>query len=313
MISYFQSLARPVIFSIGSILFGIGCVLLINCSRDHKMNVEELFVYEIAPPPPIDDSGKTSPTLQKLFDALDIKHDGTLKNILDLTQKAWLRPPGKERWEIEDIFDAKRSIVMPLIDQMGFVRALKASKQKYDYALLQGAMMQRMRMRLAYMIIQWNAGVRFDKIIVVTGARERSNDIETEDVITGKDSPDLPIRKDWKWNGVMPATENDMIKLIFEQTELPEDMKNIPIEFVATPMQPTPNGGWRRPNSNDVITEWLKRDPKPGSCLAFSNQPYALFQDAAIRMVLPDSFALETVGPSANLEKASVAVYLDNV
>lgn len=312
MIRSFRSLVFPGLSHIALILLGISCLIL-SCSREYKMNVDEIFAYDVAPPLPIDENGKISPQLLELLDILDVKHDGTLKNILDLTQKAWLRPAGKERWEIEDIFDAKRSIVMPLLDKMGFVRALKPSKQHYDYALLQGAMMQRMRARLVYLIVQWNAGVRFDKIVVLTGARERNNEMENEEVFTGKISPDLPIRTDWKWDGVIPATENDLIKLIFEQTEFPPDLAKVPVEFVATPMIPTANGGFRRPNSGDVVEEWIKRNPKPGSCLAFSNQPFAVFQHAAIRAVLPDAFEVETVGSLANLEKASVAVYLDNV
>ena len=105
-----------------------------------------------------------------------------------------------------------------------------------------------------------------------------------------------------------------MIKLIFEQTDLPEAFRKIPVEFINTPVQATKDGGTRRPNTADTVSAWLATGPMPGSCLAVSNQPYNLYQDAIIRGSIPTTFTLETVGAGVETQKEeSVAVYLDTI
>ena len=262
--------------------------------------------------PPLDHNGRPTQVLLELLDVLHVHHDGSLESIVAATQKVWLRPAGKERWEIEDTFAAQRDVVMPLLEKMGFIDEIFPTFLRYRHVLLLGATMQRMRTRLAYLIELWNNGVFFEDIVVLVGQRPRSPEIETDDVIMGKGASELSVKKDWKLSQ-MPATETDMARLVFEQTELPVGLDKIPVIFVDTPMQKTATGTLRRPNTVDTVLAWLVTNPAPGLCMAVSNQPYCLYQDAVVRGCLHKGFDLETVGSAAMTEKASVATYLDTV
>jgi len=302
---------------VGVLVLG-GYLLFKGCSRDQVQKKSQISQEHIQDreqkEAPIDAQKKPSTELLKLLDIMGVQHDGSLQSIMQATQKAWLRPAGKERWEIQDTFAAKRDQVFPLLTSMGFVHEQKVTQKQYDYALVLGATMQRMRSRVAYLLKQINAGIRVGKIVVLTGLRDRSSDIETESVILGTGQTDLPIKKDWHLVGALPATETDMIKLIFEQADFPDGFRKIPVEFINTPAQVTKDGGVRRPNTADTVACWLAQKPVPGSCLAISNQPYNLYQDAIIRNTLPTTFTLETVGAGAETQKEeSIAVYLDTV
>jgi len=308
---------------VGVLVLG-GYLLFKGCSRDQVQKKSQISQESISvqdrehKEAPIDAQKNPSTELLKLLDVMGVQHDGSLQSIMQATQKAWLRQAGKERWQIGDQFAQKRDIVMPLLTNMGFVHEQKVTQNQYDYALVLGATMQRMRSRVAYLLKQVTAGIHVGKIIVLTGLRDRSNDIETESVILGTTQTDLPIKKDWHLTGALPATETDMIKLIFEQTDFPDVFKSIPVEFINTPVQMAKDGTLRRPNTADTVHAWLATSPVPGSCLAVSNQPYNLYQDTIIRNSLPSTFMLETVGAGVDIsEKAqkqeNIAVFLDTL
>ena len=45
------------------------------------------------------------------------------------------------------------------------------------------------------------------------------------------------------------------------------------------------------------MKDWLATNPKPGTSLAISTAPFAIYQDLALRMGLPEGSTLETCGP----------------
>lgn len=261
----------------------------------------------------VDFDGKPTKNLRALLKIMEVQHDGTLANIVEITQKDWLRQAGKERWEINDCFANKREQVRSLLRCLGVVDEVKPSQKKYTYALILGALLQRTRSRIAHLVSLFNQGIRFDEIVVLTGQRSLNKKLESKELLLDAHNDILPFGKDWKFNGIMPKTETEMTKMVLNQADLPEGMKKLKITFVDSPMRKGANGTLRRPTTPDTVEDWLKMNPAPGSCLAISNQPYVGYQHETLCSLLPQSFDVQTVGLKVCKQSDTIALYLDSI
>lgn len=284
-----------------------GLLLYAGCSQALSQQKKSQITVSI-----INDDKTPSKDLAKLLEITHTAHDNTLAGIVKATQQAWLRPAGKERWEMEDIFSAQKEQILPLIKRLGMIDEIKPTDKYYNYAIVLGAITRTMRTRFAYLIEQWQQGVRFDQIIFLVGARPLDATLESHQVVLNTDNTEQYVRKNWSFEGILPSTETDAAKIVYHQADLPVDMGQIPVRFIDTPMQPTNTGSVRRPNTADTIAAWLATNPKPGSCLFISNQPYCSYQNSIVKTVLPASFSMQTVGSKAS-DDTSITMHLDNI
>lgn len=250
--------------------------------------------------PIVDATGKPTKTLLTLLDILQLKHDGTLKNIVDETQKQWLRAAGKERWQVDEILGSRKQELMPLFKQLGLSNEITPSKNRYDYVILLGATTQRMWTRLAYAGELWNKGIRFNNIVLLGSERPLDPNLETYETLRGLHDASLPQRSDWQASLETPKTEAQAFAYIFNQIGLPQEMRSIGVTLIDSPMRRNPNGSPKRPTTGDTIFDWLAKKPTPGSCLLISNQPYVYYQDSVARTYLPAPWQIETVGQGAS-------------
>ena len=259
-------------------------------------------------------NGKLSPALLEILKITNIDHDGTLPSVVEATQKAWLRKPGTERWEIDNHYETLSSSITPQFKKLGILNEIAPTKKEYTYVAVLGALVPRVRQRLAYALEQWKKGVRFTTLVFLVGARPLEPTKESEEKLYNVDNEFLPFRPGWTKPTTPPKTEAEMARMVFDQAILPEGFKeSVKVLFVDTPMQTTANGKLRRPNTADTMKRWLAHeDTQPGSILAISNQPYVHYQDAVLRTLLPKTFTVETVGPKAS-DKLHIGVILDNI
>lgn len=128
---------------------------------------------------------------------------------------------------------------------------------------------------------RYNDGLRFKKLVVLAGERPLDPIKEPATIFYDRKNCILPIREDFKEPAELPKTEADMAHVLFDQVQWPVDFKEIvEIEFVDT---------------GDTVKHWLLRNPRPGSVLSISNQPYVRYQHAVLKTLLPSTFELETM------------------
>ncbi len=265
----------------------------------------------------LDSKSNPSLALLDLLDATDIQHDGTLAGIIKATQRrqdkgGWLRTSGKERWEVKEVLFEKREQLMIIFDKLSVIQEIRPTRIYYDYAIIFGDTVHRIRSSLKYLVELWKKGVRFGCIVVLVGQRPLDPGLESPKILLDKNNTMLPFKHDWQLTGDLPTTETGAAKLIFAQSRLPAEWDNFSIIFIDTPMQPTLSGGLRRPNTQDSILYWLKVDPKPGSILTISNQPLVHYRDTVFRCSISKAFSLESVGKAACLQER-MTVLLDNM
>lgn len=259
----------------------------------------------------VDSKSKPTQDLLDLLSAFNVQHDGTLKDIVVQTQKEWLRKPGKERWQVDEVKVEDKEKVLELLEKLKCVGEVKPKSNDYDYALIMGATAGTMKLRISYLLNLYNKGIRFKTMVFLVGERPRDINLETQDTFLVNTNDGLKIKENWNFKD-LPKTETEMAKLIFDQIDLPEEFKNnVKVIFVDTPMQPTKEGQLRRPNTGDTVIWWMKLEPKAGTCLVISNNPYVGYQDTVARTLLPKKFSIETVGSAASRNE-KVSTYLDN-
>jgi len=240
---------------------------------------------------PIQDRRIEQAALCELALGLGIAPD---KNIIEETQKHWLRKPGQERWEVSEINPDQRFFVLNWAQEQGIFDDWQPFYRVYDKALILGAATSRMQIRLDYLKQLWIQGIRFDEIIWLTGDRPLDKRV---DGFIGRCN-----------------TESEAARLIWEETDLPEDMRDLAVIFVGVPMKG--EGVFpKRPNTEDTIVAWLKIAPEPCKALFVSDQPLCGYQFSVVKANLPKEFLFDLVGKGADPSSypAAAANTLDSI
>jgi len=252
--------------------------------------------------------------LLDLLELCNIKHDGSVKDIIEKTQHAWLCTPGTERWQPDSPEKISLLIVLPSLEKLGMLQEVTPSHKEYDYVLIFGAATGRVRDRLTYLIHLWDQGTRFKKIVLLGSERPLDPTVDSEAMLKNIPQYGLPTRKNWQIPAVLPKTESAMMRMIFDQVEIPDDMKKCPLIVVNSPQVTMPDGKIRRATTADTVIDWLKMNPQPGSCLFISNQPYVGYQHAIVLFLLPQSFTIDTAGSGVrDVSTLAVNVCLDTL
>lgn len=263
----------------------------------------------------VDKVKQPSKNLLALLELLQISHDESLGDIVAKTQKTWLRPAGVERFHMQDFYINKKEMVTPLLHALGLINTVMPTKKHYSYALIHGATIKSVRGRIAFLVNLYKQGVHFDTIVLLSGQRMLDPIIENINELCNNNQTILPIQANWQCPASenMPKTEVAMMQFIFEQADLPIEMKNCKLVIIDAKQQKNKDGSFRRPNTEDTINTWLAKNPIPGDCLAISHQPFIGYQDSIANTCLPSTFPIETVGFTLSEEHFSVSVCLDSL
>lgn len=269
--------------------FLVGCLFFFSSTIMHTQHESVL-----------DADGNPSKSLLWLLAWTNVEHDGSLASIVQATQAAWIRKAGTERWDIADKDYEHAMWIERQFEKLNLIEEIKPSQKKYDYLLWMGAAYPRVQDRLSYAIQLWQEGVRFDEIVLLSGARPLT-DAEQQALITHFN---LTVDQ-------APVTEVDAMRLVYQRTTMPAEMQAVPLIVIDVPMEVAQNGAVMRPTTGDTVNAWMQLQPQPGNCLVISNQPYVGYQDSVVKTLLPQNFVVETVG--AQSQETKIDVYLDTV
>jgi hypothetical protein len=164
-----------------------------------------------------------------------------------------------------------------------------------------GAAYPRMQTRLVHLVDLWQKGVRFDQVVLLSGARP----------LTQSEQSALVDAYGLQDSTIIPLTEADAMKLVYETIDMPDAMRKVSLVVIDVPMQITKSGALARPTTGDTVNQWMELHPKPGNCLVISNQPYVAYQHSVSKTLLPKDFIVETVG--AQSTDTQIDVYLDTI
>lgn len=246
-------------------------------------------------------------TLDGLYDEKD-----TLADIVCKTQKNWIQVQqganGKERPDLKD--DARRielrHKVEELATELGLFETRAPLLKRYDYGICLGAFLDGVRSRVKELVDQWQSGVRFDSLIFLTGQRYLRKAQGQEDSIEKLTNPaqsPLPFKANWKLaEDAKYETEYDLCRIVWEQSEIPEEMQKALAGKVVFVNAPRPHGK-ERPSTKDTYEKWLNEyQPKPGTVLAISHPMLWSYQQLTGENMLGPDFPLDTCAKAATAQ-----------
>ena len=225
-----------------------------------------------------------------------------LKDIVDATQKNWLRNIDTERWEIEENYDQKTSDqLLLLFKEMSLLDEYVPQKKEYDYIIFMGDLVEDMELRCEYLKKLLEAGYAAKQLVILAGERP----------LDEKVGEYTAIKKMCQENEVV-KTEFDAIKIIICYFGFDKIFKAI--AWVNAPMKKNETtGAYMRPTTDDTIVEWLKDDISAGSGLVISNQPYGPRQTLVVESLLPKEFEIACASCAVDIQEINATIILDEL
>lgn len=210
-----------------------------------------------------------------------------------------------ERWDQQQDFEFLRFELAPLLAELGFLDAPAPHFDTYQGALVYGALLLSIRRSIHYLVEQWKQGVRFSQLYFLCGERTL-REVENIQQLYLEGEQLSPVKKGPPLSA-FPTTECEVARLIWEMTEVPEEMRDLPVSFVNGAKQPDS----ARATRNETVKAWLELAPEEGTYLAIAHAPYHHRQDLVVRELAP-TYQFETVGYKAS-ENMELALILDEV
>lgn len=259
-----------------------------------------------------DEYKKPVPALQSLLKIFSISADAQLNDIVTATQNSWLRKPGKERWEMENIYTPEiQTTLLNCCERLGMINEIKPAQKHYKYAVVLGATVQRVRTRVLYVLNLINQGYTFEYVVLLGGQRPLDPSIESTEILYNNDK-NFIIKAGWNKPATAPGTETGMMKMVVDQIAWPDNF-NAPFIFVDAPLKNMPDGKVLRPTTGDTFATWRSTKPEASSTLVVSHQPYIGYQDMVARTYLPQDFICHSCGAHCPEDEIVDSVLLDTL
>ena len=245
-----------------------------------------------------------------LASILDMPEQRDWRAYREMFIERWGRKPDQERWQMPEVqlSSEKKKQLFKVLDQLGVISAWMPLQQDYHYAILPGSTLPNMMHRLDWLAKLWTQGHRFDQLVVLTGQRPLTHNI---DRVREVFSMLVPTRAQSIAEQHYPLHETEAARLLLHYYSYPEGMEHVPVKIVDSPRK-WQNHSWHRSHTTDTVESWLEYNPKPGSVLMITNQPSAHYQSSAFNRALPDSFHLDTSAPAVP-DQTPVVVILDGI
>ncbi|WP_348663786.1 hypothetical protein [Chlamydia vaughanii] len=106
-------------------------------------------------------------------------------------------------------------------------QAVPAYAATYDSVVILGGTLPTMRQRLDFAIREWQRGVRFQKIIFLSGRRERYAKLENSDQFYDLRYNPFPVEEGWNpTEHKLPSSEDEIARFIWTQMAVPPSWKD---------------------------------------------------------------------------------------
>lgn len=234
--------------------------------------------------------------MQRLMELQDISFNGTVRDLIDRTQKKWLTESSKEKRQIEKLTDSNIDKYWSVFHDLGMTDQILPPSEGYDIIIVMGATPMQLKARLSFLAACWRKGLRSKKIAVLAGERFLDPRVETlRNILV---SPgDLTFREVL---GQAPLDEIEAAHWLIENIIWPQGMDKL-FEVITTKRPGLgPNG---RPGTIDTLTklrEYLLDSPgiyRTG--LIITSQPHAYYHYAQGQLLLDDLLCLELASEKA--------------
>lgn len=210
---------------------------------------------------------------------IDEKFDETeAMNLVDAMQRKLVnRKDKQERWEVKalDWMVKNEDELMHDLKTLNFLDAVLPKKKAYDAVCVFGASSYAMKKRIEYLNYLMNKGLKAPKIILLTGERYASENVDGTKEELAKISDFFGIKVD-------KLTEAHIFKYLYLSSSICD--YNSELIIIDTPQK-----YGRRPTTQTTVEDffkWSKDFPEVKNVLFVSDQPYVKYQKAIVSEVM---------------------------
>jgi len=238
-------------------------------------------------------NGTPTKKLKKVFKLLGAPVK-TLAEANEFAQKNLLR--SGERWDkqtetdLHGVMLKNKAALLKALKELGMINAIHPAHTDYTYALLMGALKERVELRIDILAELIQKGYTFETIVLLGGARE----------LRDEEKEGLPATV---------TTEAQMMAYLCAQHPLLKDYATI---LVNAPMIQKTDGTFTRPTTDSTLVHFAQIAPHDGTCLVISNNPYIVRQTMVTRRILDQSrFCTDGAGKEADEDTADIIMLMD--
>ena len=246
------------------------------------------------------ETGAPKESLLGILDALYMPHKDENISIFEAVCP-FLRKTGLERKDLKErelSYEQKTKLIAAFED-LGFVKEVRPEIRQVDDLYVFGSLAPELKLRLEYLVTLWNRGLRFERLIFLTGERLRDASESDRQIFF---SHKRGVRRE-------VCTECDIMVAIWEQIDKPEELEAICPLVINAPRA----AGESRPNTVTTAEELIKSyGPLEGSWIAITNQPYVPYQEAVLKRLFPKTYVGAVVGPRS-VHNILCSIYLDTL
>lgn len=252
---------------------------------------------------PLNADGNLRQELALLLELFGIPTEGmSLVDLRDLTMARWVSK-GRERWELPEVTLADRVLraeFWQLVNELPMYGEIRPTdgRYRYDHVLVLGGSLYPQDRKNELVVRLWQQGIEFGAIAHLGGDRKLNEERESILTLGTQQSGGLPIMAGWNESWVERyLTEADMLKALWERSELPDEMYAIPTSYIGSEAR----DGFRA-NTGDTYKDWLAMCPTGSRVLVVSISPHGPFQYwDAVNILEPAGFEVHLAAPGAQL------------
>ncbi len=220
------------------------------------------------------ESGKLSNAFQRLLELQEVpmvNRKTPLEKIDRHLQQEWF-PSGKPQPALDRPIT---EIEVDIFRRLGMIDPIVETQNEFAGGIIPGGKVTAARKYLANLLSRWsdNENMHFEHegkegTIILLGSSRPIGDDEKKLLLTPMEG--LPFRKGWTAPEVMPTREAEMMAMVFDQSEGPDEA-GWEATLITAPMQ---EDGERKPRNasfRDTILAWLATHP-----IAIEEKPWLL-------------------------------------
>lgn len=298
-----------------------------------------LFQFNFTQAALVDRSGNLLPEVKEIFKIflnkdlikkkIKISENPSITDYTRIGQEIFKRPDRLERSDpkskefyqnlIQLLSTQERAKLKNLFQALGDLDEVFPKSKKFDYILLNSSTVPNMRRRVQFLseAIK-NKNIELEsqtKIVFLEGERNLFPS-ETREVLLST-SP-FQQNPSWRAPTPLPRDERDAAVMVWEQLDLPQEMRSHPPIFIHAKKKT----GTNRAETEDCVKDWIQKyNPRNGRALVVSSNPFVYYQLLVTQVLLKkfnvQGIELEAIGGAMKInedsDENSLGLLLDNL
>ncbi|WP_375793553.1 hypothetical protein O1W69_00230 [Chlamydia sp. 12-01] len=186
---------------------------------------------------------KYLPIVSHLLELCDLPEVETPEELVEVTKPLLLTREQRMAADFASLPIKDDHIFYNDLSLLRMTQVVPAYAATYGSAVVFGGTLATIRQRLDFLIREWNRGVRFKKIIFLSGKRERYAKVENSDQFYDNRYNPFPIEESWNPSEhKLPSSEDEIARFVWTQMVVPTSWRDssggVEVEFlVAEPAE----------------------------------------------------------------------------